>query len=294
MLIRSDRGNFEVTIGADPEFFVAKKGKVVSAYGLIPGDKKNPLKVKNGAVQVDGMALEFNIDPAKDYKQFDENITSVMGQLRQMTEGYEFKIEPVAEFGKKYIDEQPQKAKELGCDPDYNAYTGVQNPVPDGDRGFRTASGHIHIGWKKVGDKDWPDEIDPMDPGHFAACCALTKTLDAYLGIYSLAWDSDVKRRELYGAPGAFRPKPYGMEYRVLSNKWLDNPDLRAFIYGNTVRAFNDLLKDPDLAEKLYFGKLAKDIILLNDLNVVKEVSMVADFPRPKQYRTGEISPDVI
>ena len=145
MLIRSDRGNFEVTIGADPEFFVAKKGKVVSAYGLIPGDKKNPLKVKNGAVQVDGMALEFNIDPAKDYKQFDENITSVMGQLRQMTEGYEFKIEPVAEFGKKYIDEQPQKAKELGCDPDYNAYTRVQNPVPDGDRGFRTASGHIHI-----------------------------------------------------------------------------------------------------------------------------------------------------
>lgn len=294
MLIRSDRGNFEVTIGADPEFFVAKKGKVVSAYGLIPGDKKNPLKVKNGAVQVDGMALEFNIDPAKNYKQFDENITSVMGQLRQMTEGYEFKIEPVAEFGKKYIDEQPQKAKELGCDPDYNAYTGVQNPVPDGDRGFRTASGHIHIGWKKLGDKNWPKEIDPMDPGHFAACCALTKTLDAYLGIYSLAWDSDVKRRELYGAPGAFRPKPYGMEYRVLSNKWLDNPDLRAFIYGNTVRAFNDLLKDPDLAEKLYFGKSAKDIILLNDLNIVKEVSMVADFPRPKQYRTGEISPDVI
>ena len=294
MLIRNDRGNFEVTIGADPEFFVAKGGKVVSAYGLIPGDKKNPLKVKNGAVQVDGMALEFNIDPAKNYKQFDENITSVMGQLRQMTEGYEFKIEPVAEFGKKYIDEQPQKAKELGCDPDYNAYTGVQNPVPDGDRGFRTASGHIHIGWKKLGDKDWPNEIDPMDPGHFAACCALTKTLDAYLGIYSLAWDSDVKRRELYGAPGAFRPKPYGMEYRVLSNKWLDNPDLRAFIYGNTVRAFNDLLKDPDLAEKLYFGKSAKDIILLNDLNVVKEVSMVADFPRPKQYRTGEISPDVI
>jgi hypothetical protein len=55
----------EFKIGADPEFFLRDKatGKFVSAHGLIPGTKRQPMKVDKGAVQVDGMALEFNIDP---------------------------------------------------------------------------------------------------------------------------------------------------------------------------------------------------------------------------------------
>lgn len=51
-------------VGADPELFVSKAGVILSAFGLVGGTKKVPQKVERGAVQVDGMALEFNIDPA--------------------------------------------------------------------------------------------------------------------------------------------------------------------------------------------------------------------------------------
>ena len=54
-----------ILIGCDPEVFVKQNGVFRSAHGLIRGDKKNPQKIRSGAVQVDGMALEFNIDPAR-------------------------------------------------------------------------------------------------------------------------------------------------------------------------------------------------------------------------------------
>ena len=57
-----------ILIGADPELFVMKNGKFHSADDLIPGSKDEPYPVENGAVKVDGMALEFNIRPALDEK----------------------------------------------------------------------------------------------------------------------------------------------------------------------------------------------------------------------------------
>ena len=56
--------------GADPELFVKRDGEFKSGHGLIEGGKENPYPVERGAVQVDGMALEFNIDPAADEDNF--------------------------------------------------------------------------------------------------------------------------------------------------------------------------------------------------------------------------------
>lgn len=234
----------EFKIGADPEFFLLDKetGKHVSAHGMIKGDKANPQKVEGGAVQVDGMALEFNIDPVNTAEEFVSSIQLVLGQLREMIdERYEFSFVPVAHFGKEYIDAQPKKAKELGCDPDYNAYTGEPNPVPNGDLGFRTASGHIHIGWT--------EGMSVTDPGHFEAARMLTKQFDYSLAVGALLWDRDRTRAEMYGKPGAFRPKPYGMEYRVLSNAWVNDPELCYVVAANALREAKRLLK----GEKTYY-----------------------------------------
>jgi hypothetical protein len=84
----------DLLIGADPEVFVSQAGKFMSAYGLIPGTKQEPHAVDNGAVQVDGMALEFNIDPSASSEAFVYNIKSVLAQLRQMVPGYD--VQPVA------------------------------------------------------------------------------------------------------------------------------------------------------------------------------------------------------
>jgi hypothetical protein len=245
---------YNFKIGADPEVFVTYNGKLTSAYGLVPGTKENPFPVENGFLQVDGMALEFNINPATDFKSFDRNLNSVLSQMIKAVPGYEILVEPVADFGLDYLREQPKEASDLGCNPDFNAYTRGMNPSPNVNTPFRTASGHIHIGWQD-------EPVDVNDPSHLEACYALVKVLDIYLGIPSLFWDTDRRRRELYGKAGSFRPKPYGLEYRTLSNKWVGDSNLHKLIYENTIAAIIQTWKDPDFGDTLFRGLSARDII---------------------------------
>lgn len=230
--------SLNILVGADPEVFVRKVGKksFQSAHGLVAGDKKNPYKVHQGAVQVDGMALEFNIDPAKNEREFVENITGVMKIMASMVPDYELVPVPVAKFTEAVMKKQPKEALELGCEPDFCAWNnGEANPRPNGDVNFRTGAGHVHIGWT--------NGVDTSDPGHIEACIMATKQLDFYLGLGSLVYDTDTKRRTMYGAAGAFRPKSYGVEYRVLSNAWLQSEELMAWVYRTTTKAINDLFE---------------------------------------------------
>lgn len=275
-------GDYNFTFGADPEFFVQKGGKPVSAYNLVPGNKKFPYKVDHGAVQVDGMALEFNIDPADNPKQFADNLEVVLRQIMGMVPGYEIHNSCVAEFGRKYIESQPAEASELGCNPDYNAYTGVANPRPDGAADFRTAAGHLHIGWT--------NGVDPHDPGHFNACRRLVRQLDRWIGVPSLFWDADKKRRDLYGKAGAFRPTHFGVEYRTLSNAWLLRPDhghfLRQYVVHQAAEAIKELFENADTADEKLLGKSAEDIINESDLETAKMIGNYHQTIRsPKYFR---------
>lgn len=221
-------------VGADPEVFVKQGGKFVSAHGLVKGTKEEPFVVNKGAVQVDGMALEFNIDPANNAKEFQENIQTVLSILDGMVPDHELVPVPTATFGKKYMSTVPKEALELGCDPDYNAWDdGKTNPKPNGAADFRTGAGHIHIGWC--------EGVDITNPEHLEACMMVVKQLDWTLGLLSTLYDGDTKRRELYGSWGAFRPKSYGVEYRVLSNAWLRSPELVDWVYETVDKAVQDL-----------------------------------------------------
>jgi hypothetical protein len=222
----------DILVGADPEVFYREQGQLVSAYGLIEGDKANPHLVDNGAVQVDGMALEFNIDPAGDVIDWVYNIQTVMAQLEAMVEG-ELDISPIAEFGHEYIAMQPRKASELGCDPDFNAWTGEENVPPDVKSPFRTGAGHVHVGFC--------EGRAPDDPGHLGVCETIVQQLDARLGLMSLLLDDCTKRREMYGQAGAYRPKSYGVEYRVLSNFWLKSQSLMEWVFLTVTDAIKDL-----------------------------------------------------
>lgn len=225
-----------IKIGCDPEVFVRKGKSFVSAHGMIPGTKEEPYVVPFGAVQVDGMALEFNIEPAETEEDFLHHVRSVLATLQGMIpEGHEIVIEPTATFSKKHFESQPEKAKELGCEPDFNAYTdGEENPKPDNTTFMRTAAGHIHLGWT--------EGEDPRERTHIMRCCTLVKHLDAYLGLPSLLWDADTKRRNMYGKAGSFRPKSYGVEYRPLSNAWLKSDDLIRYVFRQSVSAIEALM----------------------------------------------------
>lgn len=238
----------KILIGADPEIFVKKDGIFMSAHGLIPGDKAKPYKVEKGAVQVDGMALEFNIDAAGSEDEFVGNVSHVLHVLASMVPEYELVATPVADFTLDYIASQPPVARELGCDPDYCGYTNGANPRPNNLLPMRTASGHVHIGWA--------DDLDVNSGDHDAACKAVARQMDVFLGIPSLFYDNDERRRSMYGKAGAYRRKPYGAEYRTLSNAWLLSKERMAWVYRNAVRGMEALMSGDDT----YNNVLCKDV----------------------------------
>jgi hypothetical protein len=243
-------------IGADPETFVRNKKtkEIVSAHDLIPGTKLEPHKVELGAIQVDGVAAEFNIDPCPDAQTFSNHITHVMNQLQHFIgDKYELVTEPTVTFADNYFKSLPEYVRELGCNPDFNAWTGKINDRPDGDSTtMRTGAGHIHIGWCK--------NVDPGDKTHFEDCQIIARHLDYYLGLYSLQWDQDTNRRKLYGKAGSFRPKPYGVEYRPLSNVWLRTPELQRWVFSAAYNGIHQLINGNRRIED-DFGEIARDFI---------------------------------
>ena len=231
-----------ILVGCDPEIFVQQRGVFKSAHALIPGDKKNPFKVDKGAVQVDGMALEFNIDPAATDDEFVINVKSVYEQLCKMVPGYDLVATPVAHFDAAYMKKQPAEALELGCDPDYNAWTGQANEKPDANRPMRTASGHVHIGWT--------NNKNIEEHSHVSDAFAVTRQCDFFLGLGSLFYDEDKERREMYGKSGCCRVKPYGVEYRTLSNAWLQSEARMRWVFNRVQDAMNALYKGICLQDK--------------------------------------------
>jgi hypothetical protein len=268
----------KILIGADPELFVKNlnSGHFVSAHDLLPGTKYEPFKVPYGAVQVDGTAAEFNIDPASTADEFVRNINAVRGTLGSMLPGYNLSPEPVALFDTSYFKSIPNEAKRLGCDPDYNGWTYQVNPHPNpGKRPFRTGAGHIHIGWT--------ENRDVYETDHFEMCAAMARQMDYYLGIWSLLWDKDPTRRQLYGKAGAFRPKPYGMEYRVMSNAWLSSPILIRWVYNSAVRGVEAFMSDAKMEN--FFTDAAKEIIDNNETDWLTKYDFDIDVPPlPKEY----------
>lgn len=228
----------KITLGCDPELFLFHKGRPISAHDIVPGTKNKPYKLSKGAVQVDGLALEFNIDPAATRGQFSDNILTTLSEIRAMVPSeLEFGFIPAVFFEPGYFDRVPETAKELGCNPDFCAYTSSMNPPPDVQAWpyLRTGSGHIHVGWTEGRDK--------QDPEHFLNCCAVIRGLDkAYLGVKN-AWDKDETRANLYGRPGAFRPATFGVEHRVPSNAWVQYPKLYPFLFDLYEAAMIDMIE---------------------------------------------------
>ncbi len=236
-IIIVDGMEIDFKVGSDPEIFVVDgNDKLVSAYGMVPGTKDAPASVPCGGIQVDGMALEFNINPAHTKEEFINNTVVVMGELmKAIPKDHSLKILSTAQFGKAYIDSQPEAAKELGCSPDFNAYmSGEQNPKPNGELPFRTAAGHVHVGWT--------DGNSIHDKEHQHYCQQVVQVMDLLLGVPSVLMDSDTQRRSMYGQAGSYRAKSYGVEYRVLSNFWIKNQAAMSWVYEQTEAAVKKVL----------------------------------------------------
>lgn len=210
------------TIGCDPEFFLVKGGNFVSSIGIVGGSKHEPKPIGDGcAVQEDNVAVEFCIPPAKTMEEFRNSIQySLDTIIKSVPKGLSISREASALFSTSQL--RNPKAKEFGCDPDFNVWTRTENPRPTAkNKRLRSAGGHVHIGCLDVDMEE------------------LIKACDLFLGVPATKLDKDVQRRELYGKAGCFRPKPYGVEYRTLSNFWIFDKNLIDWVYHQTSRAIN-------------------------------------------------------
>lgn len=200
-------------IGCDPEIFlVDAAGAYVSAIDKIGGSKAHPRPLpvlgKGYAVQEDNVAIEFNIPPAEDMSELKNNVNKVKLYLQeQITKmGYTFSKESAAVFPLHEL--MHPAAQVFGCDPDFDAWkNGAINPKPKAnDWRLRSCGGHVHIGEKIESE---------------SSAISLIKWMDLMAGVPSVVLDKGDQRKQLYGKRGAYRLKPYGVEYRVLSNFWI-------------------------------------------------------------------------
>jgi Phage phiEco32-like COOH.NH2 ligase-type 2 len=219
-----------IKLGCDPELFlVDNTGKFISSIGKIGGSKEYPLPIDDlgNALQEDNVAVEFNIAPASSFDAFYENINKVLTELeaRVAKMNLNLAIVPSAEFDWDQL--QDEAAMVFGCEPDFNAWTGEVNPHPGCENlQLRSAGGHIHIGY------DNSNQQNQMN---------LVRAVDIFVGVAGILYDTDERRRLLYGKPGAFRPKSYGVECRSPSNFWIKSKEMQEWAYKQTMKAISYL-----------------------------------------------------
>lgn len=224
----------KITIGCDPEVFVSHGDTIISGIGIVGGSKNDPRPVECGTLQEDNVLAEIGITPAATEDEFVTYVTTVLSQLRshlkQHDDMMDFKIVSSHEMDDFFL--QDARAMQFGCEPDFNAYTGLANPKPEATTNLRTAGGHIHIGYDIT-------EVSQQD---------VIKVCDVLIGLPSVIFDGDATRMKLYGKPGAYRPKPYGVEYRTPSNYWLQSENYMRWIFRQAKRAV-ECAKDTQFME---------------------------------------------
>lgn len=205
-----------ITIGADPEVKLVQAGKAIGAWAATKGTKDNPVPFFRSdwgsfMAQADNVAFELNFPvlpcTGGRFGYCAQQVTTVIKSLTKC----DFEATPYAEFSRETL-EHPLAAS-VGCSEDFLAYSEdperPRDPLVLSEFGrMRFFGGHIHVGY--------PDNLAPKH--------IVVKFCDVYLGLPALASRQDVQgpRRKFYGLAGLYRPKPYGIEYRTLSNFWMN------------------------------------------------------------------------
>lgn len=226
-------------IGADCEVFLQHRatGEIISAEGFINGSKDDPFlfdpKNKYYSTQLDNVLAEFTIPPAKTKLQFLNALNKGLDYINKSIPGHLCTIAtPCARLAEEYL--QTEQAKKFGCEPDFNAYKMAVNIFPKvADKQLRSAGAHIHIGYEGA------EAYDAKDYTPDQQRARIIRAADLHVAIPLVIAEPDNDRKLLYGKAGAYRPKPYGVEYRTPSNFYLQSPKRTLWIYEAIHNAVN-------------------------------------------------------
>jgi hypothetical protein len=229
-----------ISVGADIEAFLLGEdtGNVFPAAEAIGGSKDDPMDLGDATLHPDNVMVEFGFKPGLSAEEFQTNLAVARKAVSSLVEfqspanlsleehrmnniGIGHYERLLLEFVSMVnIDRQFMfltKAKgfvEVGCDPFLTVYEKEAIKYDVCTLGsYRFAGGHIHIGYDHI-----TEVTAEMNE-------AIIRNMDfIYLGfIEPLILDDEApERMETYGTPGAYRHKPYGVEYRTPSNVWVD------------------------------------------------------------------------
>ncbi len=243
-------------LGCDPEFFFAdKKGNIVGSEKVLT---KND-KIDRGLV-IDGVQAELNPGASYCRQLLAGNISSCFRCLRDALRNrgidVTVKIDSLVDISRRELDSLSEGCQVFGCDPSTNIYNEGENKtstikVDPKQYLKRSAGGHIHLGNAYVNylDKKYAQTDPDIDPSYLryhelakriesalkSKPDIMVAILDITVGNTCVLLDrsaGNVERRENYGRAGEYRLKPYGIEYRTLSNFWLRSYQLMSFVTG--------------------------------------------------------------
>lgn len=235
-----------VTLGCDPEFFfTGSKGETTGAEKVLPKDgitytRGTDARHLDGMhtaigdtsrIVIDGVQAELNPRPNPCRANLGNEIGACFRSLKKTLEdkGMKVSFAPVVKVSRKEMNSLSDQSKIFGCAPSTNVYAKESESkiLVDPKKYLkRSAGGHVHLGAER-------------------GCDAIVKALknvevlvpmlDAIVGNTCVLIDRDpnnAERRKNYGRAGEHRVKEYGMEYRTLSNFWLQSYQLMSLVMG--------------------------------------------------------------
>ncbi len=259
-------------VGTDVEYFIKmgldKKDAELAAASHLIGDaygKKNPLK-KNVAgfrstgkfdltIHNDNIMCEIGVTPVPFSTNLfdrevimDDRLMSAREYVKSM--GMDALHVEVLKDSTVLVDDVLATSKhfsEFGCMPDYCAYNYDKDEDACSLSGImqRFAGGHIHLGSGNIPELSFEEKL------------RLIRCLD--YKIYPVFYTYDLSpRMENYGAPGRFRLKSYGVEYRTPSNWWTFDEKRIKLIFSlidDAIDAFNEGkdYSEQDTAESAHY-----------------------------------------
>jgi hypothetical protein len=223
-------------MGGDPEIFMYKgkrPGKVLPAFNVLPNQEE--ITTAFSCVYNDGFQAEFYLSPSACLSYYADDVHAGLKEtatiLTKKIGKDKYTLDPFPVADVEIPEDATIEQIQLGCEPSKSAY-GLSDPLQEVHPRhvtMRSTGFHIHMG------------SQTLVHASNAEITLLIKLIDRMVGVPSvsiLRGLEDVRRRSLYGLPGEYRRKTYGVEYRSLSSATMYAPSIMMLLVELTRAAF--------------------------------------------------------
>ena len=236
-------------LSADVEFFLKDyNGQFRPVCGLVGATKGHPnwLSPYTGILE-DNAALELNMPPSTNPTTFHATCKTALMELSNWAQMHGLRlhrgnnVSVTADMLAVY-----PSLNEFGCSEDFIAYSDDPMKARPSIKGdilglSRYAAGHLHLSYDVA-----------KVPTYIMA-----RWLDLAVGLFSIGWDDQAKRRPYYGLAGLNRPTAYpdgsvGVEYRTMSNLWFFDVSVAYFVASNVFTTVRWIMNDLSEAKRVY------------------------------------------